>query len=346
MLKELEKFIDDYYEKNKNSGVIRVTVKDEIVFEKNFGYADVEHKVPFSKDSKFTFYSLSKPFCTIGLLKLKDKGLIDLDVHPAVYVPEAKGFDKRVTIRHLLLHISGIPDFDISTDFRTKGISGTPDMLRKQLCELAEYPMYFEPDSNFKYTNINFILCALIIENVSGMKYKDYMQKEVFAPRGMKNTCIDEKGLVLKNRVTGYELLENGEIKPIDRATDWAFGAADCIGTLDDVYCLNKAIKHKLLLKEETWKEVLTPSRHSSFGMGCLVTKWHGMKLIRHNGGWYGFRTLHYQLPEDDFDIIILSNSGWGDLRNNFSEKIYEIFYGDNSNAGEIIQMDAGYATR
>ena len=67
MLKKLEKFIDDYYEKNKNSGVIRVTVKDEIVFEKNFGYADVEHKVPFSKDSKFTFYSLSKPFCTIGL---------------------------------------------------------------------------------------------------------------------------------------------------------------------------------------------------------------------------------------------------------------------------------------
>jgi len=346
MLKKLEKFIDDYYEKNKNSGVIRVTVKDEIVFEKNFGYADVEHKVPFSKDSKFTFYSLSKPFCTIGLLKLKDKGLVDLDVHPSVYLPEAKVFDERVTIRHLVLHISGIPDFDISTDFRKNGVSGTPDMLRKQLCELAEYPMYFEPDSSFKYTNINFILCALIIENVSGMKYKDYMQKEVFTPLGMNNTCIDEKGLVLKNRVTGYELLENGEIKPIDRATDYTLGAADCIGTLDDVYCLNKAIKHKLLLKEETWKKVLTPSRHSSFGMGCLVTKWHGMKLIRHNGGWYGFRTLHYQLPDDDFDIIILSNSGWGDVRNDLAEAVYNTFYEEAHELCQMEEMDAGYATR
>ncbi len=342
-VKNLDGFIDGYYKENKNSGIIRITLKDEILFEKYFGYADIENKTPFCSESMFTFYSLSKPFCAIGLLKLRDKGLVDLDKHPSEYVPEAQGFDGRVKIKHLLLHTSGIPDFDISTDFRKNGLSGTPDKLRSQLYELAKYPMYFEPDTDFKYTNINYILCALIIENVSGMKYADYMQKEVFLPLGMKSACIDSKGLEIENRVTGYVLDENKNILPINRATDWAFGAGDCIGTADDVYCLNKAIKHGLLLKKETWDEVFTTSSHAPFGMGCTVTDWHGKKRIRHNGGWDGFRTLHIQLPEDDFDIIVLSNSGWGNLRDDISEKVYELFYGENRDAGEKVQMDAGY---
>lgn len=340
--KKMDCFLEDYYKQNKNSGCLRVTLKDEIIYEKFIGFADIENEVAFTNKSKFTLYSLSKPFCAIGLLKLKDKNLIDLDMHPGIYLPEAKSFDKAVTVRQLLNHTSGIPDFEQNTDFRQKYSGETSQQLREQLLLLAKQNMLFAPGTAAKYTNTNFIICALIIENISGMSYAEYMKTEVFEPLGMHDTCVDSKSLILKNRVQGYCRKEKNII-PVERVTEWILGGADIISTLDDVYCLNKAIKHKLLLDSKTWDEILTPSPINSMGLGCSITAWHGMKRITHNGGWEGFRTLHIQLLGDDFDIIFLSNSGWGDARKDFAEAIYEAYYGKNDLENEAVKMDVGY---
>jgi len=116
-LTALEHHILTYCDQNKIFGVLRITLKDSIIYQKNIGLANIRENRPFTDRSMFTLYSLSKPFCVIGLLKLKDRGLVDIDVHPSVYVPEAKGFDERVTIRHMLHHISGLPDFEQNADF-------------------------------------------------------------------------------------------------------------------------------------------------------------------------------------------------------------------------------------
>lgn len=341
---KLDNFIDDYYHQNKTSGVLRITYKEEIVYEKYIGFADNERQIPFSKESMFTLYSLSKPFCALGLLKLADKNLVDIDAHPSQYLPEAKGFDSRVTIRHLLHHVSGLPDFVQTAKFEQKYKTGFSSELRNHLKELSNYPMVFEPATKGMYANINFIIPALIIENVSGMKYSAYMKKEVFEPLGMTTAMVDNESLNIKNRVTGYELTNEQNIFSTNRMLNWILGAADIIGTVDDVYCLNKAIKNKLLLKEETWEQILTPSPITSMGMGCTISSWHGKKRITHNGGWIGFRTLHIQLPKDDFDIIFLSNAGWGNARNDLAEAVYEVFYGSDNTLSEAVKMDKGYA--
>ena len=340
---KLDAFLDNYYQVNQNSGILRVTVKDRVIYERFMGYADIENKTEFSAKSMFTLYSLSKPFCAIGLLKLKDKHLINLDAHPGDYLEEAKGFHPALTIRHLLNHTSGIPDFDQNTDFRQKYHGETSKQLREQLLLLSRQDMMFEPGTKGQYANINFMICALIIENVSGMSYSEYMKTEVFEPLGMYDTDIDNKNLVFQNRVHGYTKSEE-KIVPVQRVTEWIMGGADVIATVDDVYSLNKAIKEKLLLKNETWDEVLTPSPINSMGFGCTVTNWHNKKRITHNGGWEGFRTLHIQLPEDDFDIIYLSNSAWGDARADISEAIFQAYYGDDSAKSDTVTMDTGYA--
>ncbi|MBQ4120280.1 MAG: beta-lactamase family protein [Clostridia bacterium] len=339
----LDGFLNEYYNRNKNSGILRITYKDKILYEKYIGFANIEKELPFSKDSVFSLYSLSKPFCTIGLLKLKDKNLVDIDAHPSKYLPEAEGFDSRVTIRQLLHHISGLPDFMQTAKFEQKYKTGLSYELRDHLKELTNYPMVFEPGTKGMYANINFIIPALIIENVSGMSYTEYMKSEVFEPLGMQTAMVDNENLKVDNRVTGYELTADKKITPIDRILNWAYGAGDIIGTVQDVYCLNKAIKHRLLLKAETWEEVLTPSQLNSMGMGCTVSTWHNKKRITHNGGWDGFRTLHIQLPEDDFDIIFLSNSAWGNARNDIAEAVYESFYGSDNAISEEVKMDVGY---
>ena len=338
----LDAFLDEYYAQNQNSGYLRVTHKDEILYEKNMGFADRENQVPFISDSMFTFYSLSKPFCALGLLRLQDKGLVDIDQHPSKYVPEAAGFDARVTLRHMLHHVSGLPDFVKDAKFNEKYPSGQPRELREQLKELAQYPMLFQPGTSAMYANINFIISALTIENISGMSYPEYMQKEVFAPLGMATAKVDGPGVEIEHRVQGYEL-EDGKVVPAQRSFNWMLGAGDLIGTADDVYCLNKAIKQQSLLKPETWAQVLTPSPINSMGMGCTIVRWHGKLRIRHNGGSKGFRTMHIQLPEDDFDIIYLSNSGWGKARQELSEAVYGAFYGKDDSVQRDVQMDAGY---
>lgn len=338
---KLELFAADYYEKFGNSGILRVTSKGTVLYERYLGFADRESRIPFSKDSMFAFYSLSKPFLAIGLMKLYEEGRIDIDQHPGHYIPEALGFDPRVTFRYMLHHVSGLPDFDQTARFSQKYLSGCPEQLREQLLELAGYPMVFEPGTRVMYANINMILCALAIENITGMTYEVYIEETVFTPLGM-SARIDRKDLLLPCRVTGYEE-KDGQIVPVRSCLDWMHGAGDVIGTVDDVYCLNKAIKHRLLLSKESWEQILTPwPKFNSFGMGCRVTKWHGKTRITHNGGHVGFRTLHVQLPEDDLDIIFLSNAAWGDARTDFAEAVYAAYYGEEQPA-EAIEMDKGY---
>ena len=121
---DLEKRILSYCNQNNIFGVLRITLKDQIIYNQSIGLANIEKGTPFTKSSMFTFSSLSKPFCVMGLMKLKDKGLIDIDAHPSRYVTEMKGFDKRVTIRQMLHHISGLPDFEQNTDFAQKYAPG------------------------------------------------------------------------------------------------------------------------------------------------------------------------------------------------------------------------------
>lgn len=324
------------------SGNIRITSHGKIVYQKSFGYADMEKEIPLTGDSLFTLYSLSKPFCAIGLMHLAERGLVDIDAHPGKYVPEAAGMHPDVTIRHLLHHTSGLPDFEQNKDFcSTYAPAATAD-TRKHLSLLCSYPGYFAPGTDARYCNVNFVLCALIIENVSGMAYRDYMQKTVFDPLGMKTAVVSDETMVIPHRVQGYALAD-GQMYPVAQSYNWLFGAGDILATLDDVYCLRDAILQKKLLRPETWETVLTPSPLNSMGMGCTITNWHGKHRITHNGGHMGFRTLHILLPEDDFDIILLSNCGFGDARNYFAEAIYEAWYGKGG-AGEAVPMDTGYA--
>ncbi len=340
---KLNKVLDAYCEKNQIFGSLRITYRGNTVLAKDFGYADLASRRPFTAHSLFNFYSLSKPFCVIGLLKLYDQGLVKLDAHPSLYVPEAKGLDARVTVRHMLHHVSGLPDFEQNKEFAAAHRPGTPERIREHLTELCACSQYFAPGTSTMYANVNMILAALIIENVSAFSYAEYMQKEVFAPLGMKSARIDRPDLFHPDRVTGYELIENVP-KPINRSMDWMLGAGDILGTADDAYALRNAIRDGLLLKKETWKAALTAAPINTFGMGCKTDPWFGKKCITHAGGHLGFRTLHKYLPEEDFDLIFLSNSGYGSARQDISDLVLPAFFDWTQNQeNKAVEMDKGY---
>lgn len=354
-IKKMDEAIRRYCDENKIFGVVRVTVGSKIAYEGRIGFADLATKREFNKNSMFTFYSLSKPFTAIGFLKLYDRGLVDLDAHPGKYLEEIKDVDPRITLRQMLCHTSGLPDFEENRAFfenedaRTTADSRLPTHYTRRILNdmkrLHELPLHFEPGTGGWYASVNIMTPALIIERLTGRDFAEYMKNEVFLPMGMTSVQIDEPGKVVPGRVTGYELDEKGAMIPVTPHYDWLKGAGDMIGTVDDVYCLNRAIKNRTILRPETWETVLTADSASGYGMGCSVMEWHGKRRITHNGGHKGFRTFHVQLPDDDFDVIIMSNSGYGNARNDLTEIVHDFFYGADGKIDVLPEWDKGFAT-
>lgn len=337
----LDSYFDELGLREQYNGVIRITHRDRVIYERGVGYADCETRTEFGPDSIFRLYSITKAFCAIGLMKLVDRGLVDLDRHPGAYVPEAQVFDRRVTIRHLLQHTSGIPDFAQDTDMRTRLAGETSRQLRSYLKELSSYPMHFDPGAGDFYSNINYMLVSFIIEELSGQTFADYLAKEVLAPLGAATARIPAPGEQVSKLVTGHALRDN---RPVPAsASDWMYGAGDLVGSVDDVYTLNLALKKNLLLSEKSWQLVTQPSPVNHKGFGCTVTAWGDKRRIVHNGGAGGFRTYHVHIPEDDFDLIILSNSGWGNHRVEINNAVFGICYGAGQRPQIHVAMDAGY---
>lgn len=335
--------IDTYTKTEGFSGVIYIRQSDQLLYERAIGYANEEKKLPFRDDSIFTLYSISKFLCALGIMKLVDRGLVALDAHPGEYLPEAEGFDKRMTIYHLLHHTGGVNDLLQRDEGKALYENDNTKTTRDLVKILSDLPQIFAPGTEALYSNANYMILALIIENITKKSYAEYMKQEVFAPLGMKSTVVDKKGLEIPNRVQGYQK-KNGNIVPIEKCYFSMFGAGDIVATPADVYRLYFAMRDKMLISKESWNVILTPSPLNNMGCGCTVASWHGYKRIINNGGCDGFRLMHFYLPEKDFDVIILSNYGFGDARPIIAEFIYESFFEDENDGITVnVEMDKGY---
>ena len=114
---KMDAFADKFCDETGFSGVLRITHKDEIIYKRNLGFDNHFERKPFTDTSMFSFYSLSKPFCALAIMRLYDKGLVDIEAHPSKYVPEASKLNKNLKIYQLMNHTSGVPDCYNEKDF-------------------------------------------------------------------------------------------------------------------------------------------------------------------------------------------------------------------------------------
>lgn len=333
---ELSRWLDSYSEETGYMGITRIMRKGEVIFEHCSGYGDEDLTVPLTKDSVFRYYSITKPFCALALMQQYEAGKADLDAHPGKYVPAAEGLDPRVTVRMLLRHSSGLPEVT-TPEFIA---SGNID-LRQGIKSLAGQPLDFAPGTGVWYRNTNFSLCGLIVEELTGMSIGEYIEKNVFLPLGMK-TAFCAAAHPEKRTVAGFDMQDGKRVAaPYMNIASFA-GCGDACGTAEDLSQLYRAIREKKLLKPETWEMVLSAPDENSFGFGCSIFDWHGKCAVQHNGGHYGFRTIQRILPGDDFNIIVLANTGFGTPREDITEKIYELYFDSVGNAADI-EMDKGF---
>src|SRR5258705_8901247 len=205
----IDKIFKDYADSNHLPGVAYGLVVDgKLVYKGNIGYTDIDKKTPVYYFSLFRNASMSKSFAAMAILKFRDEGKVNLDDPAYLYIPELKNLKyptadaPHITVRHLLSHSAGFPE---DNPWGDRQLADTD----KDLLELIGKQLSFSnpPGIAYEYSNLGFALLGKIITTVSGMRYQDYIKKNVLEPLGMRTTTYEYGDVAADKLAHGYRLL-------------------------------------------------------------------------------------------------------------------------------------------
>jgi CubicO group peptidase (beta-lactamase class C family) len=294
-------------------GAVLVGIDGKIVFEKAYGLGDEEWSASSTPDTKFRIASLSKQFTAACILLLQERGQLNVHDRMSRYLSGLPVAWQAITIHQLLTHTSGIPDYTNSSESpRIHRTGATPQQM---IGLVADKPLDFAPGSNWSYSNTGYILLGMIVEKVSGQSYADFLKTNIFEPLGMKDSGYDRARNILKERASGYEIID-GHVANAD-FTDMSvpFSAGGIYSTVEDMYRWNEALTEAgKLLSADSLKQMFTEYPEAAhegqhYGYGVVISRLKfGRLLYYHGGGVEGFSSSLQRYPNDRVCIVILSN--------------------------------------
>jgi CubicO group peptidase (beta-lactamase class C family) len=286
------------------SGVILVAKDDKVVASEGYGMADVEFQVRNTPQTRFRIASVTKPITAAAVMLLADEGKLSMEDPIAEYLPKCPDAWKAITIRQLLTHTSGLPEYFAFTgyDEKERAYRGGGDFIEK----LGRLPLQSTPGKEHRYTNSNYILLGYIIETASGKPYETFLRERIFGPLQMESSGCDFGTAVIRNRAIGYSW--NKEIVPAGFFEMQNPFASGCVySTAEDLFQFVQALAGGKLVKKSTLETMLTAGE-PDYGYGWSVANWNGRRIIMHGGSLNGFKSDLRYLPDDDVCVVVLSN--------------------------------------
>lgn len=321
--------LDDYFEIVKKdeifNGNVLIAEKGQIIYKKSFGFSDYATSTPLTENSVFDLAGLTNQFTAMAVMILKEQKKLKYDDPITQYIPQLS-FYNGVTIRHLLNHTSGIPDFMETMDKHwDKSMIATNSDVIEILATYMPYS-YSKPGERFEFSNTGYLLLATIIESISKMPYEEYMQSQIFDKLGMANTTVLQRrmnpkiiqdyawGYVYDDVVGSYLIPDSIPDFDIVYWQDGLLGHQGISSTVNDLFIWDRALKENSLVSFSTFKESLTPIKLGngltsdySFGWGLHRHAQYGA-ITYHSGGWPGYKTYIERHLETDKTIIFLFN--------------------------------------
>ena len=280
-----------------------------------YGRADVENSVPMTTDHVFQFASITKQFTAAAVLKLVQEGRVALDAPIMTYLPAAPVRGLPITVRQLLAHTSGLPDYAESPRVGViKRLDLPPDSL---LALIAATPLYFEPGEFMRYSNTGFALLGQLIERVSGKPYAQFVEEAVLRPAGARTAHFCDPRALVMHIARGYTATPSG-IRPADFISPHApYAAGGFCGTVHDLAAWNAEIHARQgghVLSSGVYREMVRPGtirsgRKTRYGLGVGLSAVAGRRAFHHGGDIDGFTTFTAYLPDDSLNITVLINT-------------------------------------
>ncbi|QVL33733.1 beta-lactamase family protein [Telmatocola sphagniphila] len=313
-------------EPHKPGGAILVLEQGKIAFRKCYGLAHLKENRAITPQTPFELASCSKQFTGTAILLLYEQGKLALDEDIRKYLPELPEYDKKNPIRilHLARQTSGLHeymDFENVKGKHPKYVTNE-DYVSLFARERTKSPLYFPTGSNWRYTNTNFMLLALIVERVSKQSFNAFLKKEIFDKLAMKTAGVyDRPNFQIHEPALGYEKEKDknkwNEIwgpPPYRHESNLVVGDGSVWASLEDLARWDEGWREGKVLKPATIKQALVPSKYGkdgttdyAFGWGITMDKGK-ISQMGHNGGWGGFRTIIERNVAEDRTLIVLDN--------------------------------------
>lgn len=303
------------FKPNWPGATVIVTRDGKPVFRKAYGLANVAENTPMQPDMQLRIGSITKQFTAVGILMLAEQGKLSVKDDVRKYLPDFPDKGSIITIENLLQHTSGIPNYTALKSFRELPDAGVT--LSQVFGVFAKEPLDFAPGERYSYSNSGYFLLGLIIEKLSGMKYQDFVAKNIFEPLAMQDTAHEGFERSARRHIKGHRM--NGReveaVKDID--VTLAYSAGALVSTVDDMARWDAAVSSGKLLKPATWRQAFT-SCHlpkeapCNYGYGWNIGTLAGHKMIHHGGSIPGFTAQALRLPDDKVFVAVLANGNGG----------------------------------
>lgn len=307
---EIDSLMNNTYPSNEPGASILISKKGEIIYQKAFGLANLEHNVKNTPEHVFQIGSITKQFTAVSILLLVEQGKISLNDSITKYIVDFPTHNQHIKIHHLLTHTSGIKNYTNMSEW-TK--IWRQDLTPAEMISVFKNePLEFKPGEKFSYSNSGYFLLGYIIEKISGLTYSEFIEKNIFKPLAMYNSLYGSHTKLIQNRANGYQKdtkYVNAEYLSLTQP----YAAGSIMSNVNDLFLWNQAIMSFKLLKKETIQKAFTNYQlsngsYTNYGYGWIINEINGNHTLEHSGGIFGFSSNGIYLPNEDVYVIVLTN--------------------------------------
>lgn len=322
---QLDSLLSKRHQEGAFNGNVLIAEKGKITFEKSYGLANTETRDPLTSASIFNLASLTKQFTATAVVILKNQGKLSIDDPLEKYIPEL-AFYKDITIRNLLTHTSGLPDYMsmMEQKWDKRKIANNRDVIDMMATEKT--PLLFVANAKFSYSNTGYLLLATIIERVSKQSYAEFMERYIFKPSKMSHTGVVFRYSQKPSNIhvtKGYITDSLGQqVSPeLNKDTrfavylDGVYGQGRVFSTARDLLKWDRMLYTEKLVSNTDKQLIFSSTKLSNgetsdYGFGWMIddNKLYG-KFVYHSGSWPGYATFIERHLYNDKTIIILQNS-------------------------------------
>lgn len=263
-------------------GCILVKKENDVLLKNAYGYADLSNKVANEIDTKFATASAGKVFVAVGILQLIENAKLRFeDTICSILKFDLKDINKNITVKQLLTHTSGIPDYfdesvmddyeELWRDFPNYKIRRSSDLIPL----FINKPMLYKPGEKFQYNNTGFVILGLIIEEITGVRFDEYLKEKIFEPSGMQDTGYFELDRLPAKCAYSYIFdSDRGEYYTNIYSVDVkGTGAGGAFTTVTDINNFWKFLLGGKLISDNMFKQMLIPQSEENYGYGIWVKK-------------------------------------------------------------------------
>lgn len=291
-----------------------VLKNNKMLWQKCRGWADLIRQTQITPETNFRLASLSKQFTAMAVQILIERKKLNLENKLTDLFPDYPAYGNKVSVRQLLTHTAGIPDHEKPL-YRTIRPGDEPTMIEAlEVLKNRPDPLFL-PGSKYQYSDAGYVLLALIIEKVSGFPYREFLQRNIFAPLEMHGSdVLDQTKPKIRNRALGYKTLPKNKFRLFDYdPLNYIVGDEGVYSSLEDMIKWSRAWDKEILVSQKTLNKALVPQqllngKFGKAGFSWLFVNYRGIKIIYQDGSWVGFRNIILKIPGKKLTVVILSN--------------------------------------